>query len=173
MDVLVTPLAIGRGELHWDDRRVACTLGRGGARLDKREGDGATPVGRFAFRRLLWRPDRFDAAPRTALPVRALSPEDGWCDWPEDPLYNRPVRLPYPARHERLWRDDALYDLIVILGHNDDPVVPHAGSAVFMHLARADGGPTDGCIGLSPGDLLELLTRLDTSSTIAIAPPIS
>jgi L,D-peptidoglycan transpeptidase YkuD (ErfK/YbiS/YcfS/YnhG family) len=173
MDVTVTPLAIGRGEISWSDRSYACTLGRGGVRRDKREGDGATPVGRFAFRRLLWRPDRFDVAPRTALPTRALTQDDGWCDWPEDPLYNRPVRLPYPARHERLWRDDALYDLIVILGHNDDPVVPHAGSAVFMHLARADGGPTDGCIGLARADLLDLLARLDPASTIAIEAPKS
>jgi L,D-peptidoglycan transpeptidase YkuD (ErfK/YbiS/YcfS/YnhG family) len=168
MDVTVVPQAIGRGTLSWSERTVPCTLGRGGVRLDKREGDGATPVGRFAFRRVLWRPDRFDAAPRTALPTQALAPQDGWCDWPDDPLYNRPVRLPYPARHERLWRDDALYDLIVILGHNDDPVVPHAGSAVFMHLARADGGPTDGCIGLARADLLALLARLDPASAVAV-----
>ena len=171
MDVIVTPRAIGRGELGWGDRRVACTLGRGGTRLDKREGDGATPIGRFAFRRLLWRPDRFVAAPRTGLPTQALSPDDGWCDWPEDPHYNQPVRLPYPARHERLWRDDALYDLIVILGHNDTPVVPHAGSAVFMHLARADGGPTDGCIGLARADLLDLLTMLDPDCAVVVAQP--
>ena len=168
MDVNVTPLAIGRGRLSCGEMSFPCTLGRGGVRIDKREGDGATPVGRFAFRRLLWRPDRFAAAPTTALPTQVLSPDDGWCDWPEDARYNRPVQLPYPARHERLWRDDALYDLVVILGHNDDPVVPHAGSAVFMHLAREDGGPTDGCIGLARADLIALLARLDSTSTIAI-----
>lgn len=171
MDVRVVPLAIGRGELSWGDRKVACTLGRGGVRADKREGDGATPVGRFPFRRLLWRPDRFAAAPRTSLPAQPLAPEDGWCDWPQDANYNRQVRLPYPSRHERLWRDDALYDLIVIIGHNDEPVVPHAGSAVFMHLAREDGRPTDGCVGLARGDLLDLLATLDGASTLTIVAP--
>jgi L,D-peptidoglycan transpeptidase YkuD (ErfK/YbiS/YcfS/YnhG family) len=169
MEVRVTTLSTGRGTLAWGEREVACTLGRGGTRADKREGDGATPIGRFAFRRLLWRPDRFAAAPRTRLPARALTPEDGWCDWPEDPNYNLQIRLPYPARHERLWRDDALYDLIVVIGHNDDPVVPHAGSAVFMHIARDDGGPTDGCIGLARGDLLELLAAVDVASALTIA----
>jgi len=167
MDVRVVPLAIGRGLLSWGNRSVACTLGRSGVRADKREGDGATPAGRFAFRRVLWRPDRLPA-PATGLPTDPIAPTDGWCDWPDDAMYNRPVRLPYPARHERLWRDDALYDLVVILGHNDDPVVPHAGSAVFMHLARADGGPTDGCIGLAREELLALLALLDTESTISI-----
>ncbi|MDJ0981333.1 MAG: hypothetical protein QNI94_06905, partial [Kiloniellales bacterium] len=103
-----------------------CALGPGGCRRDKREGDGATPIGSWPMRRVLFRPDRM-AAPVTALPVAPLDPKDGWCDDPEDPLYNQPVTLPYGASHEVLWREDEIYDVIVILGHNDDPPVPGAG----------------------------------------------
>ena len=92
----------------------------------------------------------------------------GWCDWPDDPLYNRPVTLPYPARHERMWRDDELYDIVVVIGHNDDPVVPGAGSAVFMHLARKDGGPTEGCVGLARGDLRDLLAACAPGDALRI-----
>lgn len=166
VDVLQT--AIGKGLLRWGACEVACTLGRGGVRADKREGDGATPSGSFPFRRVLWRPDRL-AKPATRLPAAALSPADGWCDWPEDPAYNHQVALPHPARHERLWRKDGLYDVIVIIGHNDSPVMPHAGSAVFVHVAREDGGPTDGCVGLARADLLDLLAGLDGDDHLVIA----
>src|ERR1700689_2079632 len=115
-----------------DGRWTRCGLGPGGvaAVADKHEGDGATPAGAWPLRRVLYRPDR-RAAPATGLPVAPLDPADGWCDAPGDPAYNRPVVLPYPASAERLWRDDHVYDLIVVLGHNDDPVVPRAGSAIF------------------------------------------
>lgn len=169
MDVVVRSLAIGRGRLAWHRLDVACTLGRGGVRADKREGDGATPIGRFPFRSFYWRPDRFTAPPSSRLPGEALSPDHGWCDAPDDVAYNRPVRLPYAASHERLWRDDRHYDVVVVLGHNDAPVVPFAGSAIFMHLMRDDGGATDGCIGLARDDLLALLAELGPGSMIEIA----
>jgi len=168
MIVAVTCHAPGRGFLHWNGHRVACTLGRSLARADKREGDGATPVGRYAFRRILFRPDH-GAAPHTRLPVSAIETDDGWCDAPNDPSYNRPVKLPHPASAERLWRDDALYDIVVVLGHNDAPVVAGNGSAIFMHLARDDGGPTEGCVGLARADLLALLAALAPGDEIEIS----
>src|SRR5690554_2419769 len=119
MDLIVTPDGVAR----WGGRRFRCALGRAGIAAAKREGDGATPVGRFPMRRVLYRPDRGEA-PATRLPIAPIAPDDGWCDDPGDPAYNRPVRLPYPARCETLWRADALYDVVVVLGHNDDPPVP-------------------------------------------------
>jgi L,D-peptidoglycan transpeptidase YkuD (ErfK/YbiS/YcfS/YnhG family) len=79
------------------------------------------------------------------------------------------VKLPYPASAERLWRDDALYDIVVVLGHNDDPVVDGAGSAIFMHLRRDDHGPTEGCVGLARDDLLDLLANLQPGDEIEIS----
>lgn len=149
-------------------RRFRCTVGRGGFVRDKREGDGATPIGRWPLRRVLYRPDRLNA-PATRLPAAALSPADGWCDDPQDAAYNRPVRLPYAGRHERLWRDDALYDVIVVLGHNDDPPVPGRGSAIFLHVARPDFAPTEGCVALARDDLLELLRRAAPDTAVRVA----
>ena len=136
--------------------RFRCALGRTGVRATKREGDGATPRGRFGLGAILYNP-AVAGRPRTALSVRALRSFDGWCDAPGDRNYNRPVELPYPARAERLWRDDGVYDVIVVLGYNIAPRMRHRGSAIFMHVARPGFLPTEGCIALRGGDLLRLL----------------
>ena len=154
--MIFTAFSDGRFDLA--GRRVRCALGRGGviAAEQKQEGDGATPLGDWPLRRLLYRADR-GAAPKTALPASAIAPDDGWCDAPADGAYNRPVIHPYPASAERLWRNDALYDLVVILGHNDDPVIVGAGSAIFLHLAKAGYTPTEGCVALASKDMEALL----------------
>lgn len=176
MDIHVTADGPGasRGQLAWTDgtiRRTApCALGRSGVRADKREGDGATPVGAFTLRRVLYRADR-GPAPATGLDIGALRPDDGWCDAPLDLAYNRPVRLPFAGSHEALWRDDALYDIIVVLGHNDDPVVPGLGSAVFLHVADPAYGPTAGCVTLAEPDLRRLLAACRPGDRLAIADP--
>ena len=166
-EIVVSP----EGRLEAGDRRWRCALGHGGVRNDKREGDGATPVGGFALRRLLYRRDRLAEAPRTALPVAAIARDDGWCDDPGDPQYNRPVRLPYAASHEKLWREDRLYDIVVVLGHNDDPPVPGLGSAIFLHVARPDYGPTEGCVALALQDLLDLLEACGTDTVLTVRAP--
>jgi L,D-peptidoglycan transpeptidase YkuD (ErfK/YbiS/YcfS/YnhG family) len=152
----MSPRVTADGWLEWDGHRVRCAVGPAGIRQDKHEGDGVTPAGRFPMRRVLWRADRL-ARPETALPLAAIAPQDGWCDDPADRNYNRPVTLPYPASAERLWREDAVYDVIVVLGHNDDPPVPGRGSAIFLHVARPDYAPTQGCVALALPDLLALL----------------
>lgn len=159
-----------QGFVRWGDQSRRCALGRGGIRADKREGDGATPVGRFVLRRVLYRPDRL-APPQTRLPVEPIRMDDGWCDDPAHPAYNRPVKRPFPARHEEMWREDHVYDVVMILGHNDDPVVAGAGSAVFMHLARPDYEPTAGCVALALPDLLDLLRDCGPYSAIVVPEP--
>ena len=129
-----------------------CALGRGGISPQKQEGDGATPVGLLPLRRVFYRADRV-APPTCRVPVEPLAPEDGWCDDPTDRAYNQRVRLPYDARHEHLWREDAVYDLVGVLGWNDAPVVRGRGSAIFLHLAKPGLAPTEGCIALPERDL--------------------
>lgn len=157
------------GDFQFGEITTRCVLGKGGVRpaADKREGDGASPLGVWPIRAVLYRPDRLSLPP-TTLPVRPIAPTDGWCDAADDPAYNRPVTLPYPASAERMWRDDHAYDIVVVLGHNDDPVVPGAGSAIFWHLAQPDWRPTEGCVAVSfetmhaalaaarPGDAVEI-----------------
>jgi len=151
-----------------ENMKLRCALGRGGIAPDKLEGDGCTPAGRFPVRRLIYRPDRVREAAFRIL-TQPMAPSDGWCDDPADPAYNRLVTRPYPARHETLWREDALYDLLLVIGHNDEPVVPGKGSAVFLHLAHPDYRPTEGCIAFARADFLTLLEALGPESCIAIA----
>ena len=147
--------------------RNRAALGRGGVTAAKREGDGATPAGEFALREVWWRPDRV-SRPRTKLPVRTICGDDGWSDDPADPAYNRPVKLPHPFGHERLWRDDGLYDVIVPLGYNDDPPIPGLGSAIFLHCARPDFGPTEGCVAVACEALVDLLVHCGPEARIRI-----
>ena len=168
MDLLVH----ADGLALWGKERLRCALGRAGISPQKHEGDGATPQGAFPMRRLLYRADRL-SQPATRLPLAAIARGDGWCDDPADPLYNRPVRLPYRARAEALWREESVYDLIVPLGYNDDPVTPGAGSAIFLHVARESYAPTEGCVALAAADLLRVLAEADQNSRVVIDPAIS
>ena len=144
-----------------------CALGRAGTVADKREGDGGTPRGRFALLSAFYRPDRV-RRPRTGLTVRALRPEDGWCDDVADRGYNRPIRLPAKARHEAMWRDDHLYDLVVDIAANRQPIKHGRGSAIFLHLARAGFLPTDGCVAVDPRMAARLLERIGRWTRIEI-----
>ena len=155
------------GWLTFDGERHVCALGWSGVVRDKREGDGGTPVGALPLRCVYYRADRLDR-PITGLPLHEIARDDGWCDDPADANYNRPVKLPYPASTESLWRDDHRYDLIVPLGWNDDPPVPGQGSAIFLHVAPPEGRPTAGCVGLPVDTLLRLIARCDPTTVMYI-----
>lgn len=152
-------------------RAFPCAIGRGGFLKDKKEGDGATPIGVYTLKRVFYRPDRL-GRPMTRLPVQVLSEDDGWCDDPDDAAYNTLVKLPYDANHEVMWRDDAVYDVIVEISHNDNPPIPGAGSAVFIHIAKPDYAPTEGCVALAQPDLLEILKGTSTDTRIVINPEV-
>ena len=149
------------GILQLGALRLACQLGATGITRLKREGDGTTPAADIRLLSLRYRDDRIG---RPAGGFRAgavaLRPGDGWCDDPTDSCYNRPVKLPFAASHEVLWRDDRLYDIVGILDWNIQPRALGRGSAIFLHLARPDGGPTAGCIALAPADMRLLLLLL-------------
>jgi len=156
------------GILRLGDEEFLCALGTAGIVLEKCEGDGGTPVGVFPLRRVMYRPDRM-LRPDTQLPVRALSDKDGWCDDPGHAAYNQLIALPHPARHERLWRDDLVYDVIVEVGFNEPPPVPGRGSAIFMHVAREGYTPTEGCVALQIYDLLHVLRACEPGSILRVA----
>ena len=156
-----------RGWLVAGPLAVPVALGRGGIRANKREGDGGTPKGTFRPRRLWWRADRH-LRPRTHLAVRAIGPEDAWCEEPSDRHYNQPVRLNAGQRGDRLTRDDHLYDFIVEIDHNAAPRIAGRGSAVFLHLARGNFSPTAGCVSMTRSAMLRLLRRMGPQTRIVI-----
>jgi L,D-peptidoglycan transpeptidase YkuD (ErfK/YbiS/YcfS/YnhG family) len=133
----------------------------------KREGDGATPIGTFAACQAFYRPDK-QLRPLSGLPVRPLRKSDGWCDSVNDRNYNRMVSHPYPASAERMWRDDWLYDLVVVLDHNRRPRVRGLGSAIFMHVAPPGYAPTAGCIAVSAPHLRRILGHMKAGTKIRI-----
>ena len=149
--------------------RAPCVFGRSGVGAAKREGDGLSPEGRYRLRTCYWRPDR-RPRPRTGLPTIPIRRGDGWCDDPDHPLYNRPVRLPFAASHEAMWREDRAYDLVVVLDQNVDPAVPGAGSAVFWHLTKRDEAPTptEGCVAVGPDAMTAFLARCDARTMFEI-----
>lgn len=149
------------------ERRWRCTLGAGGIREDKVEGDAATPVGEFPLRRIYFRNDRV-VLPKTGLPARPINEHDGWCDDPRAPTYNRLVHIPNEWSHEKMWREDGLYDLVVVVGYNDDPPEGEWGSAIFLHIAREDYSPTQGCVAFARDDLLELLPLLTRDTRLRV-----
>ena len=164
------PAAPWRGILRYRGLVVPCAVGRGGIVRRKTEGDGATPAGTWPLRRVLFRPDRL-STPRTGLRVDPIAENAGWCDAPEHPAYNQEIRHPFPASAERLWRADEVYDVIVVLGYNDAPVVPGAGSAIFFHIARPDFAPTAGCVAVSVPEMLQVLEDVTADTVMRVEPP--
>jgi L,D-peptidoglycan transpeptidase YkuD (ErfK/YbiS/YcfS/YnhG family) len=155
------------GLVRLGSRVLGCALGRSGMVAIKREGDGCTPCGRLALGVVLYRADRI-GRPRTKLPVRAIRRGEGWCDAPGDRNYNRRVELPYPASAERLWREDRLYDLVVVLDYNIRPRARGLGSAIFLHVARDGLAPTEGCVALRLADLLRLLASARRGDALVV-----
>jgi len=144
------------GHLAFGSQHLRCALGRSGISARKHEGDGATPCGLMSLLSVYYRPDRLKR-PKTGLPIYPLNPTMGWCDDPHDANYNQPVPWPYRASAEHLWREDHLYDLVVILDFNLGPRKKYAGSAIFWHLARNNFSPTEGCIAIEKKEMLKLL----------------
>ena len=161
------PGARARGWLTAGDLRIPCALGPAGIVRRKREGDGATPAGRF---RLLWtfyRPDR-RRPPAGGVPQRALRRDAGWCEDPRSASYNRPVRLPFALACDSMWRYDELYDLTFVLDYNFTRRRKGAGSAIFFHLARPGLTPTAGCVAIRAADMRRLAPRLSAMATMWI-----
>jgi L,D-peptidoglycan transpeptidase YkuD (ErfK/YbiS/YcfS/YnhG family) len=168
--VLTVQVDSADSSLGWaslGERRWRCAVGAGGVREDKVEGDGATPAGSYPLRHIYFRNDRL-VLPKVRLPARPIAEHDGWCDDPRSPAYNRLVRIPNEWSHERMWREDGLYDLVVVVGYNDDPPEGEWGSAIFLHVARDDMSPTRGCIAFARDDLLELVSLLDEKTPLNI-----
>lgn len=156
-----------RGLLVGAGLSLPCALGRSGVTRFKREGDGATPTGRMALLYGLRRTDR-GLPVATALPFRSIRRDDGWCDDVGDGRYNRLVGLPCRSSHEDLWRDDGLYDRVIVLDWNVRRRRAGHGSAVFFHCAREDLGPTAGCVALRAADMRRLLSRLTRKTVMVI-----
>lgn len=154
--------------LEFNGKIYRIAIGKNGFSKDKHEGDNCTPIGTYALRECWWRKDKLKQTPVTGLSLKIIEPDDGWCDAPEHADYNKHVTLPFSASHEKLWREDDLYDVVVPLGYNDDPIIKGKGSAIFMHIAKPGYAGTEGCIALALPDLLEILKYVDETSSVEV-----
>ena len=163
-------MVLTRAGLRFAGRLWPCSIGRGGVRRDKREGDGATPAGVHRIVGLLYRPDRLRRPAPWAEPI---GPGDLWSDAPGDRNYNHHVRAPYPHSHERLRRADPLYDLVLVTDWNWPRAQPGAGSAIFLHQWRRPGAPTAGCIAFARRDLVRLAAEAAPGTRLVVPETLS
>jgi L,D-peptidoglycan transpeptidase YkuD (ErfK/YbiS/YcfS/YnhG family) len=157
-----------RGIVRCGWQTFPCAIGRRGVTHLKREGDGATPAGRYRLLFLYYRPDRLPR-PKAQIPMRAMRPDDGWCEDPEHGRYNSAVQVPSAAAHDAMWREDHLYDIVGVLDWNLRPRIRGRGSAIFLHLARPGYAPTAGCIALTLRHLASLLAAAGARAEFLVA----
>ncbi len=163
MNVLVK-----ESEVSFNDTFFNCVFGKNGFSPDKVEGDEKTPIGVFSIDTIFFRADRLDPF-KTNLEITPIYENFAWCDDPISPFYNQFITLPFAEGHERLWRDDELYDIVVVLSYNTEPVVKGKGSAIFMHVAKEDMKYTKGCVALEKKDLIALLGLIREDTKIEIS----
>jgi L,D-peptidoglycan transpeptidase YkuD (ErfK/YbiS/YcfS/YnhG family) len=155
------------GLLSFANKDIPCCLGRSGITAQKKEGDGATPIGTFRLLYGFFRKDRLNR-PITQLPISHICKEDGWCDEASSPNYNTLVTLPFNHSHEKMMRDDRLYDICIVLDYNINPKTRYRGSAIFFHLTSSQRKPTEGCVAIDPEDMRLLLPFIDNKTRMRI-----
>jgi len=155
------------GYIIFGNRLLKCAIGKNGITQFKKEGDKATPAGKFKIKKILYRPDRIDSF-SSQIPIQKITPNIGWCDDAKDKAYNKEIFLPYEASHEPLWRKDNIYDLILVIDYNCNPIKPRKGSAIFIHVAENNFTPTNGCIALKKEKLIELISKMKKQSWIVV-----
>ena len=158
---------ISKNSLTFLGKQYNCSTGKAGISDRKKEGDFSTPSGTFPLRWVFYRPDRLNR-PKTALHVKRLSKNHGWCDDSKHKDYNKAILIPHDSSHEQLWRTDHIYDIIVVLGYNFEPIISGKGSAIFLHLATPTYSPTRGCIAIKLKDMLEILKDCTAKTSISV-----
>jgi len=155
------------GYLKYKNFKYRCALGKGGVNKKIKEGDGITPKGVFKITKIYYRADKIKII-KTNIKKIKITKNMGWCDDPVSRFYNRQIKLPSKFSHEKLYRNDDLYDLIAVINYNTNPVIRNKGSAIFMHISKNSYKKTQGCIALKKKDLIKILTEIKKNTKIKI-----
>jgi len=153
--------------LKYKNFKFRCSLGKAGIKKKIREGDNITPRGTFKLLRVFYRPDKIKKI-KTKLNKIKIKKNFGWCDDPKSKFYNKLVRLPFKGSYEKLYRRDSIYDLLIVLNYNTNPIIENKGSAIFIHIAKKNFSNTAGCVALTKKDLLILLANIKKNTKIEI-----
>jgi L,D-peptidoglycan transpeptidase YkuD (ErfK/YbiS/YcfS/YnhG family) len=155
------------GYLKYKNFKYRCALGKGGVNKKIKEGDGITPKGVFKITKIYYRADKIKII-KTNIKKIKITKKMGWCDDPVSLFYNQQIKLPSKFSHEKLYRNDNLYDLIAVMNYNTNPIIKNKGSAIFMHVSENSYKKTQGCIALKKKDLINILTKIKKNTKIKI-----
>ena len=155
------------GYLKYKNFKFRCALGKGGIKKKVKEGDNITPKGIFKIIKIYYRPDKINKI-ITSIKKIKIKKNMGWCDDPSSSYYNKQIKLPSKYNHERLYRKDNLYDLILVLNYNTNPIIKNKGSAIFLHIAKKKYQPTKGCVALKKQDLIQLTSIIKKNTKIKL-----
>ena len=154
------------GYLKYKNLELKCTLGKAGIGIKKREGDNITPKGTYKIINIFYRKDRIKKI-SSKFQLIGITKKIGWCDDPRSEYYNQLIKLPTEYSHEKFFRKDNIYDLVLVLNYNMRPIIKNKGSAIFIHVAKKNK-KTAGCIALSKMDLITLIKKIDKKTKIKI-----
>ena len=155
------------GYLIYKDSKFRCSIGINGIKNKRKEGDGITPKGIFSLKKIFYRSDRIKNFKSRIKRIK-ITKNMGWCDDPKSYYYNRLVKIPNKFSHEKLYRKDNIYNIIIVLDYNLNPIIKNKGSAIFIHVANKNYKSTQGCIGLNQNDLLRLIELIKNNEKIII-----
>jgi L,D-peptidoglycan transpeptidase YkuD (ErfK/YbiS/YcfS/YnhG family) len=155
------------GYLKYKNFKYRCALGKAGVNKKIKEGDGITPKGVFKITKIYYRADKIKII-KTNIKKIKITKNMGWCDDPVSRFYNQQIKLPSKFSHEKLYRNDDLYDLIAVMNYNTNPIIKNKGSAIFMHISKKSYKKTEGCIALKKKDLINILTKIKKNTKIKI-----
>ena len=146
--------------LEYKNLKFRCALGKAGIQKKIREGDNITPKGIYKILTIYYRQDRIKKI-KCPIKKKIITKKIGWCDDPNSEKYNQIINLPTKYSYEKLYRKDNVYDLILVLNYNMDPVIKKKGSAIFIHVAKKNYQSTQGCIALKKNNLMKLISKIN------------
>ena len=159
-------IIINKNYLTYNKLKVKCAIGKNGIGYKRNEGDLITPCGQFNIKYILYRKDRVKVS--TKLKKKIIKKNMGWCDDPRSNHYNKLIKLPFSYNHEKLFKKENIYDIILVLNYNMNPIKKNKGSAIFIHVAKKNFKKTEGCIAVKKHNLLKIIKKLKPNTKIKI-----
>ena len=163
-------ILINKNYLTYNKLKIKCAIGKKGIGYKRKEGDLITPSGQYKIKFVLYREDRVKIL--TKLKKKVIKKNMGWCDDPKSVHYNKLVKLPFAHKHEKLFKKENIYDIILVLNYNMNPIKKNKGSAIFIHVSKNNYKKTEGCVAIKKINLIKLLKEINPNTKIKISPQI-
>tara|TARA_B100001248_G_scaffold261983_1_gene255397 strand:- start:7716 stop:8216 length:501 start_codon:yes stop_codon:yes gene_type:complete len=160
-------ILINKKYLTYNKYKVKCAIGKRGIGRKRKEGDLITPIGQYKIKYILYRKDRIKKL-KSRIKKIIIKKDMGWCDDPNSKKYNRLINLPFNYNYEKLFKKGNLYDIVIVLDYNMNPIRKNKGSAIFIHVARKSFNKTKGCIAIKKKKLLEILEKVKSNTKVKI-----